>query len=108
MDGVGVHNNPIFKIGIDDACQHFNLRHILGNMIELTGSFANFDTETLRAEEGPGTLLNQITLSNSSTEKSLPMQAVKKPVSGGALNTEIFSNQFRSDIFVCCLHKSRK
>ena len=49
MDAVGVHNNHIFKVGIDDACQYFNLQHVLGNMIESTGPFGNFDTETLRA-----------------------------------------------------------
>ena len=48
----------------------------------------NYATGSLTPTEGPDTLLNQILLSNSTTGKYAPMQAVKQPVRGKALNIE--------------------
>ena len=48
----------------------------------------NDATGTLKPYQGPDTMLNQITLSNSTAGKCAPMQVVKQPEQGKASTNE--------------------
>lgn len=54
----------------------------------IAGPIWNYGTGALTPLTGPGTLLNRMALSKSTTGKCEPMKAVKQPVRGTASNTE--------------------